>query len=1536
VVDKVSTYIIGLQGDDSDIRSFLTGIKSQFRAALSEIEATSKKVELFKNLEDRLQTTSAALAKAKQDVATFTGALAAAQGAGKDVTKPLEEALRNAQKELANTGREFNKQVDQISRLQSQLTRAGIDTSNLAAAELKLAEAARVASQALLDQNNRAALSFKTFRDIQPQVNQLNAAFTSLRDQGSLSFAELGVAQSRLQQQVASLRAETGGLGEAFAAVQTKIFALAATVAVITAGILGAAKNFRDFAQQVAAVDSIADSSRASVDRLALGVRELAKSMGFDAVKATRALYEIISSGIPAENSLQVLEEASKAAVAGLTDVDTAARVGVQILNGYRLEISQLSHVYDVMFQTVKDGIVIFPELAHNLGVIIPPAAATKTSIEELGAAMVVLTRQGIEAPEAATSISRAIIDISAPAPEAAARINDLRLELGGFFSFIEQLSKRKLTLSQIRDIIPDIRAQRAVLALSQNFALLSDTLNIMNTQSGQTQAAYAKLAHTPQQEVERFNAAMKDLSISVGQFITGNNEIATTASKIVNSFNSLSATTRETIIEFTLLTAGGGALLLILRQLAIPFNLLVAALATAGSGGASAATGLTAAAVAAGALNLALAGFLGFEFGQQLFKLFAPVRDFGDSLGIAAARATNLAQFGLSLLSAKLRGNKADADEATKAYQRNAAVLDEFAREVVSGATERLRQLDLQQKQLIENLGKTASAAQEAASKLDAGVSRIAGGVNVQLQGVEQIIQRLQANLQSLVTRLTAAVTQVQALAGASISNINAVAAEQLAALDTLSNSEIVLANKAVAIQTQAASDRLAVLKKYEVDVLEAFNAEAKARLDIAKRTGEDEKTVAQNVAIARKATLQGVLDAFRAHVDQLIALETQHLNKVKSIEQDKYEFNRQTDEQIRAIDAQSLSDRNQYYEKVSAIDRLISEGRRALQAGDAKLAEQYGKQAISQAGEVSKAVEVNGQVIISQRLAEAEAIGKIRSAQDLVNSAFDKQAQAAKDGAAVTKTALEQAQEDVKTLSGQIDELSKQLGDGFKVKIDFDTAQVDKNIADLDQKLSEQDHLLLIKADINQAQVEIARLKTELGEGITVNVGARTEKIEAALLAVQEKHPEITLDVSNALKDLEKVRTSAAALENVHLQLQSNAKEVQAEIDKLKEDTSSTHTIYVKKVELNAAGGAVGWSVQRFANGGPVFRKPNWDKVPGIGDGDTVPALLNAGSFVMRKAAVSTYGDGLMAMLARRFATGGAVRQPGDAIRDAYPSVTNSDYSPFSAFFNQQGLLDPPRLPSDANQLRKTVLRYVFDVRAASLLHYDFWRPMLVALEGDMKAYERAPTDENLATVLNRARGIGLNLGAPSGTMDGFDIDGRKWHKSRASFGSQNETAVKYELYNEGGAASDVIPAMLTPGEFVINKPAVDSINKTFGRGFLDALNALQVPRGALYHSLSPPALRGYASGGEVNFGQADPAGGTPDLRSLIARLLFGSEDANKLALRILTTNGPPKQSSLKVDINANPGDILSRENILRYIIPEIDALLKRAGKF
>lgn len=70
-------------------------------------------------------------------------------------------------------------------------------------------------------------------------------------------------------------------------------------------------------------------------------------------------------------------------------------------------------------------------------------------------------------------------------------------------------------------------------------------------------------------------------------------------------------------------------------------------------------------------------------------------------------------------------------------------------------------------------------------------------------------------------------------------------------------------------------------------------------------------------------------------------------------------------------------------------------------------------------------------------------------------------------------------------------------------------------------------------------------------------------------------------------------------------------------------------------------------------------------------------------------------------------------------------------------------------------------------------------------------------------------------------------------------------------------GVAASDTVPALLTPGEFVVRREAVQKI----GVGMLDAINNMKLPTSA---------IRGYATGGVVANGPS-PAPSPSDTRTI-----------------------------------------------------------------
>ncbi|MDZ7655617.1 MAG: tape measure protein [Sulfurimicrobium sp.] len=324
-------------------------------------------------------------------------------------------------------------------------------------------------------------------------------------------------------------------------------------------------------------------------------------------------------------------------------------------------------------------------------------------------------------------------------------------------------------------------------------------------------------------------------------------------------------------------------------------------------------------------------------------------------------------------------------------------------------------------------------------------------------------------------------------------------------------------------------------------------------------------------------------------------------------------------------------------------------------------------------------------------------------------------------------------------------------------------------------------------------------------------------------------------------------------AALASQHsLTVKHNVDEVKRAINSLNgQNTSSTHTINVKRVEQNASGGLVGAGIrrfatggpvaamiQKFATGGPVFRKPGWAKVPGSGNGDTVPAALTGGSFVVKKSASAYYGDGLMGKIAagvQKFAMGGSVLDEDKSDINAMLAEINSLIGKMNAFnFSNPGRVGPFYAWSLEKELKANKIRTPVKPEDKDKLEklVEHWRENIGIMNWEDDVYKG---------------------------------------KRHGSFG-----------FAEGGdVGTDTVPAMLTPGEWVVKKSAVGK----YGLGFLDALNNMRIPRSALDGIGAPPVAR-FADGGLVGGGSLPPqspmpAGQTSNTNNFYLSGFTGSED-------------------------------------------------------
>jgi hypothetical protein len=343
------------------------------------------------------------------------------------------------------------------------------------------------------------------------------------------------------------------------------------------------------------------------------------------------------------------------------------------------------------------------------------------------------------------------------------------------------------------------------------------------------------------------------------------------------------------------------------------------------------------------------------------------------------------------------------------------------------------------------------------------------------------------------------------------------------------------------------------------------------------------------------------------------------------------------------------------------------------------------------------------------------------------------------------------------------------------------------------------------------------------------------------------------------------------------------SNADAARAEIQSLNGmNTSSTHTIYVRKVETNASGGLVGRGVRHFADGGavaPAFPRMGGGSVPGSGHHDTVPRTLDAGAFVLRKAAVRKYGAGTLARLASgvaHFARGGAVLLSRNGGKS---SEKNPDGTPSA-----------PKRNREAAEAQKMI-----DLGLRGMDEYTRWLewkyPFGVSL--DM----RRKTMDNYGKQAERdRRALEEFIGRKQLTAherQTLDQIRQTWRQAMAQpllWGKDLERELidymeehQGEYYARGGLSkSDSVPAMLTPGEFVVNREAVSR----YGAGFFEALNNLTAPAQALAGRVLA-GIQGFASGGLVQpAGSSLPRPSLPDAapaRTVRVELSAGQQKVN-----------------------------------------------------
>jgi TP901 family phage tail tape measure protein len=283
------------------------------------------------------------------------------------------------------------------------------------------------------------------------------------------------------------------------------------------------------------------------------------------------SIYNALSAGVPEDNVLETVRTASDAARAGVADLDSTLQLGLGILNAQVGGVSNLEDVYDQLFFTVKNGVITLPQMNDVMSQVTSVAGEAGVSLQDISAAMIVMTRQGDTAAEAAELLSIMLTQLSTSGTTLATTFEEAAgksfrqfiAEGGNLAGAMEILQSHADSTGQaLGDILGggspffrDTQAARGALELTGKH--LEDLIQFANEAeeaSGSYSTAAAEMGEASELGSLQAKAAVAELKIALGELAAvklqpvyeGLTEIAKAASG--NRANEVSNLTDELI----------------------------------------------------------------------------------------------------------------------------------------------------------------------------------------------------------------------------------------------------------------------------------------------------------------------------------------------------------------------------------------------------------------------------------------------------------------------------------------------------------------------------------------------------------------------------------------------------------------------------------------------------------------------------------------------------------------------------------------------------------------------------------------------------------------------------------------------------------------------------------------------------------------------------------------------------------------------------------------------------------------------------
>ena len=329
-------------------------------------------------------------------------------------------------------------------------------------------------------------------------------------------------------------------------------------------------------------VQAIAGATGDELEKLTQQAMDLGAQTSFSASEVAEGMENLASAGFTTEEIMSAMPGLLDLAASSGADLATSSEIAASAIRGFGLEASSASHVADVFAEAAARTNAQTEDMGEAMKYIAPVANTMGLKIEEVAAAIGIMSDAGIKGSQAGTSLRGALTRLTKPTDKMLGVMEDLGISFYDNEGKMKSLTEMVSMLQEATKDLTDEQAQNALTvlfgteSLSGMVSLInrgSDDLSDLTKSFEKCDGSASDMADTMLDNtagaLESLSGSLETAGIAIQKALAPEiKELAKWIQGLVDDFSDLSDEEQLNIIKTVALVAAIGPAIKILSKI--------------------------------------------------------------------------------------------------------------------------------------------------------------------------------------------------------------------------------------------------------------------------------------------------------------------------------------------------------------------------------------------------------------------------------------------------------------------------------------------------------------------------------------------------------------------------------------------------------------------------------------------------------------------------------------------------------------------------------------------------------------------------------------------------------------------------------------------------------------------------------------------------------------------------------------------------------------------------------------------------------